>query len=326
MFVLIPCNIQEPIREIQASKSGGLESDALLLYANEYFAKQQASTSVNITAVTVPTNDNQYTACSIYSITPDNQPQVPPPILNERATEILTACGHTVVMNQPNDTSGSNGGNAIYGDAFCGRAYDDERTEWERLDMTAIEIDPSSDWCRIARKIGGGGGTGRTSTPSLSNLAQQIMSNPNSSNNNTGTSPMEIIQDTTATQPLKQYGMDGTAPVVESWGSWIQSNDDIEIRIMVPITTTSKQCQIQFRKNSIKVVVHNHTILEGTTYDPIDVDDCTYTLQDIKNQSSSTINSNNCNETSVPNEQQQRELCITIGKVESGRTWMYIVK
>ena len=112
------------------------------------------------------------------------------------------------------------------------------------------------------------------------------MSNPNSSSTNTGTSPMEIIQDTTATQPLNQYGMDGTVPVGESWGSWIQSNDDIEIRMMVPITTTSKQCQIQFRKNSIKVVVHNQTILEGTTYDPIDVDDCTYTLQDIKNQSS----------------------------------------
>lgn len=321
-FVLIPGDINEPIREIQASKSGGLEKDALLQFANEYFASQQSSSSsssVNITAVTVPTNDNNYTACSIYSITPDNQPQIPPPILNQRATDLLTACGHTVVMSSGNTDSGSStgSGNAIYGDAFCGRAYDDERTEWERMDMTAIEIDIKADWCRMARKLGGGGGTGRTSTPSLSNLAQQIMSNPNSSSGSTGTSPMEIIQDTSTPRPLNNYGMDGNEPVVESWGTWIQSNDDIEVRIFVPITTTSKQCQIQFHKNSLKVAVNNETILEGTTYDPIAIDECTYTLQDMDK-----------NERSGSNElqQQQRELCITIGKVEVGRTWMYIVK
>jgi CS domain len=320
-FVLIPGNIQEPIREIQANKSGGLEQDALLQYANEYFAKQQQSASVNITAVTVPTNDNNYTACSIYSIAPDNAPDQPPPILNQRATDLLTACGHTVVTHDPNNSS--NGiGNAIYGDAFCGRAFDDERTDWERLDMTATEIDPSSDWCRTARKIGGGGGTGRASTPSLSNLAQQIMSNPNSSgstNSNNGTSPMEILQDTTSTQPLNNYGMDGVEPVLESWGTWIQSNDDIEIRMLVPITTTSKQCQIQFHKNSLKVVVNQETILEGTTYDPIAIDECTYTLQDIKNKRNQEHGPSSSSE-------ELRELCITIGKVETGRTWMYIVK
>ena len=63
--------------------------------------------------------------------------------------------------------------------------------------------------------------------------------------------------------------------------------------------------------------MNNETILEGTTYDPIAIDECTYTLQDMEN-----------NERSGSNESQpqQRELCITIGKVEVGRTWMYIVK
>ncbi len=318
-FVLIPADINETIREMKASKSGGLEKDALLQFAKEYFASQQSSSSasVNITAVTVPTKDNNYTACSIYSITPDDQPQLPPPILNHRATDFLTACGHTVVLSGNINDSGSSSGNAIYGDAFCGRAYDDERTEWERMDMTAIEMDIKADWCRTARRVGGGGGTGRASTPSLSNLAQQIMSNPNSSGGSTGTSPMEIIQDTSTPRPLNNYGMDGNDPVVEPWGTWIQSNDDIEMRILVPITTTSKQCKIQFHKNTLKVAVNNEAILEGTTYDPIAIDECTYTLQDMKN-----------NERSASNEpqQQQRELCITIGKVEAGRTWMYIVK
>jgi hypothetical protein len=129
---------------------------------------------------------------------------------------------------------------------------------------------------------------------------------------------MEIIQDssTASTKPLNSYGMDGIEPVLESWGTWTQSNDDVELRILVPITTTSKQCQIQFRKNSIKVVVHQETILEGTTYDPIAVDECTYTLEDIQNPRQETSTE----------QQQQRELCITLGKVETGRTWMYIVK
>ena len=326
-FVLIPGNIQEPIREILASKSGGLEQDALLQYANEYFANQQQQqksslpvSSVNITAVTVPTNDNNYTACSIYSIIPDKAQSPLQPILNQRATDLLTACGHTVVTNHSNDPN--NTGNAIYGDAFCGRAHDDERVDWERMDMTAVEIDIGADWCRTARKIGGGGGTGRASTPSLSNLAQQIMtsSNPNQGRDeNTGTSPMEILQDTTATTPLHPYGMDGVEPVLESWGTWVQSNEDMELRMLVPNTTTSKQCHIQFHKNSIKVVVNQETILEGTTYDPIVTDECTYTLQDITKNHQSVSHGETSNE-------QLRELCITIAKAETGRTWMYIVK
>jgi CS domain len=335
-FVLIPCDLNQPIIEIQESKSGGLEKDKLLQYTKQYFAKQKQSSihvskndnnndqqqqqqqqsliekitpSVNITAVTVPTKDNHYIACSLYSVnlstsTTAANSLLPP--INIRANDILTACGHTVVSTT-NNTDGSNGGgNAIYGDAFCGRAYDDETQDWERMDIYVNDIDPSSEWCRMARKVGGGGGVGRTTTSSLSNIAQQISNQKNNSNNNT--TPMEVIQDTSSTtSALNMYGMDGSEPVLEEWGTWTQTNDEIEIKIALPIGTTSKQCDIQFHKNTIQVQINNTTIINGTTYDPISIDDSTYTIQDGYGSTG-------------------RELCITIGKVETGRTWMYVAK
>jgi hypothetical protein len=324
-FVLIPCDINQPIQEIQESKSGGLEKDALLQYANQYFAtqrKQHVSTSindpqqsmidkitpsVNITAVTVPTKDNHYVACSLYSINVSTASSDVPPI-NTCANEILTACGHTVVVTTTSsDNNDGTAGNAIYGDAFCGRAYDDETKEWERLDIYANEINASADWCRIARKVGGGGGIGRTTTSSLSSIAQQI-SNQKKSGTNSTNSPMEIIQDTsTTTSALNTYGMDGIDPVIESWGTWTQTNDEVELKIAIPVGTTSKQCQILFHKNTIKVSIHNNIIMDGTTYDPISIDDSTFTIQDGYGSTG-------------------RELCITIGKVETGRTWMYVAR
>lgn len=330
-FVLIPNDVNESIKEIEASKSGGLEQDELLKYANQYFANQQnnnsatnksttndthqqqqhlqsiidqATPSVNITAVTVPTKDNGYTACSLYSI---NYCKDTNYNINQRATDLLTACGHTVIANTSSTTTNdTNGGNAIYGDAFCGRAYDDETKEWERINIYANDIHEGADWCRIARKMGGGGGAGRAAAASLSNLAQQI-TNQSSKNSSGGKAPMEIVGDSNNNNVVNSYGMDGTDPVVESWGTWTQTNDEVEIKIAVPVETTSKQCQIQFHTHRIKVTINNQVLIDGISYDPIAIDESTYTIQ------------NGYGPTG-------RELCITIGKAEPGRTWMFIAK
>jgi CS domain len=349
-FVFIPCNVHELLHEIQASKSGGLEQDALLRHVKHYFANNNNNdtsstttttasmteydmmTSVNITAVTVPTKENQYTACSIYSMQYDSESNTH---INRRATDLVTACGHivTVPTNTTNDndtttttttTTNGGGGNAIYGNAFCGRAHDDETQEWVRLDMYMHEMEISSDWCRLARTArgGGGSGSGRTSVASLSNLTQQITNQSSSSSSNGSSNshrPMEIVNTSSNTTDtaIARYGMDGIEPVVEAWGTWIQSTDDVELKMMVPKHTTSKLCQIQFHTNRIKVVIHNTVRLEGTTYDPIAIDECTYTIQDADNVNTTS---------STEQQEEQRELCITLGKVELGRTWMYVAK
>jgi CS domain len=289
-FVYIPADEKESLVELQASKAGGLTDDLLLQHVKQHFTKHDsADASVNITALTVPTVDNGYQACSLYSMIHSKSVAEP---LNPRANALLTACGHQV---RHNDAAG-NGGNAIYGDAFVGRALDDESREWERLDFTAADVDPGADWCRTARAVGGGGGAGRKAAASLVNIAQQMGS----------TSPSVVTPPDGSTTQEESYGMDGAAAVKESWGTWTQTADEVELKLAVPEETTTKDCRLQFHRNRIRVAVKDQVLLEGQSFDPISLDESTFTLQN--------------------DGPTGRELCVTIGKVDAGRTWMYVAK
>ena len=109
------------------------------------------------------------------------------------------------------------------------------------------------------------------------------------------------------------FGMDGAPAVMEEWGSWTQSHDEIELK--VPLTEGSdggsvvkaKECQVLFKRQSLKVVVGNVVRVEGTLFGSIVPDDCTYTI----GASSSGGGG--------------RELCITLTKAEEGMTWSWVV-
>lgn len=285
-FVFIPADENESLKELQGSKAGGLTNDFLLQHVKQHFTQQHPDSSVNITALTVPTKENHYQACSLYSIIPSTASFVEFPI-NPRANALLAACGH----------SGGEKSHAIHGDAFVGRALDDESIDWERLDFTAAEVDPAADWCRHARQVGGGGGAGRKAAASLVNLAQQM---------GHSCAPATIVPSSTADVPETSYGLDGSAAVTEPWGSWTQTAEEVELKLAVPKETMTKDCRVQFHRNRIAVAVQDQVVLEGTTFDPISRDESTFTLQN--------------------DGPTGRELCITIGKEEGGRTWMYVVK
>lgn len=327
-YVKIPADDSEPIVELTADKSGGLTNDALVANAREYFYKltgaqarsetlqksnptqraaianqirQQLSSnqalqdmdddtvldmiakssvpSCDIMALTIPTSKNNHHAVSLYAA--DNA-AAHGLAINKRAMELVTACGH--------HTDG------IFGDVFVGRAKDDETADiWERVDLTASDADAKAEWCRVARSSGGGGGSGKAAASSLSGLVQQGMVNPNN---------LQVVDGGAGSNAAStNFGQDGSF-VYEPWGSWSQTEDEIELRFVVETNVKAKYCKVNFARQRIKISVSGQTLVQGATFDPIVVDECTYTLT---------------------NEGGVRLLCVTLSKAEP-RIWSWAVE
>jgi hypothetical protein len=334
-YVLIPADNAKAIESRSASTEGGLTDDALLKVAKEYFheltgAKARAeqlekaspeerkalarqireqmkssrdvsgsleslddeavinvlyksqveAPTCDIAALTVPTAGNDYQTVSLYAADNAREHQLPH---NKRATELLMACGHQALAG------------GIYGDAFVGRAIDNEVADvWKRIDFTPEDADPVSEWCRVARSPGGGGGTGKAGASSLSKLAQQ----------QTG-QPVQIMD--FSSPGTTEFGMEGAPAVQEPWGSWTQTDDEVELRFTVDAGTRARDCNVQFSRNRLSVAVAGKELLNGVTFDPIEKDESTYTLED---DDSST----------------RRDLFVTLTKVEAGRVWAWAVR
>jgi hypothetical protein len=185
--------------------------------------------------------------------------------LNPRATALMQACGHA-----PPQAEGKAPG--VYGDVFVGRCEDNEQSDvWQRLDMTVAEVeDPArSDWCRIARSPGGGGGSGAAAA-SLSGVMQQTISSSGLSN-----------------------------------VTWSQTDDEVQVDFQVASGTKAKYVKVSFGMNSLKVTVAGQTLLQGTTGGTVNVDECTYTLQDSGDG---------------------RELCVILSKKDAGVVWPHAVQ
>jgi hypothetical protein len=330
-FVSIPADRSLPVKSHTGDKAGGLSDDALVKFAKNYFfektgSKNRASVLENATpeerkvlaqqvrdqlaasdigakvkdmdddtvldviyrsqsqpacdivALTVPTEVNGYGAVSMYSA--DNAKDHGFP-LNDRATAILTACGHASL----------NGG--VFGDVFIGRAKDNERTDiWERIDFSVADANPKADWCRVARSRGGGGGSGAAAASSLSNLVQQT--------------PGAKLMDTSGgAQANSLFGSNGAPPVVEAWGSWTQTKEEVELKFAVAPGTKAKYCKINFGRTTLKVTVAGKVLLQGAAFNPIALDESTFTLQD--------------------EGPTGRELCVTLGKTDP-QTWSWVAQ
>lgn len=326
-YVRIPANDASPIVSLHAETKGGLTDDELVKQAKQYFYdhsgakfrveqfekatpdqrkalatqvrqqimsnepqlsqlsddtvlelmfQSQLRPACDIVALTIPMPGNQYQAVSMYTADTatyqENAASLP---LNQRAVALITACGH--------------GAREIRGDVFVGRAVDNEQSdEWKRIDFTVADADPSAAWCETARRPGGGGGSGSSSASSLHHLVNQ--------------SRTQVIS---PDAPAQLLGMNGASPVVEEWGSWTQTDEDVEIKFVVADSVKAKDCKVTFGRTLLKVVVNGGTLLEGTLFDPTEADEGTFTLQDTA---------------------AGRELCITLVKADTNRTWSMVVK
>jgi hypothetical protein len=254
--------------------------------------------SCDITALTVPTERNGHAAVSLYSQDPSS---IGAPAggsgMNVRATRIAAACGHV--------------GSAVAGDAFIGRAHDDEASDvWRRIDFTLQDADPGAEWCRVASAPGGGGGSGSSrSNRSLSSLVTGAVGAPSSSSSSSSSSPpMAVVSGSGAGQPPSTDALFGTngASVEESWGSWTQTPEEVELKFALEdAAVTSKQIAAKFGRNHVKIAASGRVLLEGKPFDSLVSEDCTYTLQTTS--------------------EGVRELCVTLAKAQEGRTWSHAV-
>ena len=169
-YVLIPAEQSEQIKQLKASKEGGLADDFLVKNAKNYFfernggivrekaldsatpeqkvalAKQlreqytsssderyakvaemddenllqivrssQASATCEISALTVPTQTNEYTAVSMYG---DDNARLRDMPFNTRGTDLMRACGYSL-PTVADENDGKLPG--VYGDVFIGK-------------------------------------------------------------------------------------------------------------------------------------------------------------------------------------------------------------
>ena len=140
----------------------------------------------------------------------------------------------------------------IHGDAFVGRCMDDEgRDIWKRVDFLASEIDPESQWCKIARM--NGGGSGSSFDPKLAS---------------------QMLQTKQQEQPFLEQD-------IRQGVKWSQNDEEVEIRIPnVPAGTKAKYVKVSFQKTSFKLTITGQTFLNGKTGGEVDTINSTWTLED----------------------------------------------
>lgn len=306
-YVLIPCDISKEIVEKSASTDGGLENDALRRGAEEFFqeeetaidheAEQRATadalvtqgvepqkiseimstiggrrigSNVEIITVAVANDANQFVGVSMYS---DGHIAFKKnATINKRATKLLRSCGHDI---------------DVKGDTFIGRAFDDEREEWRRLDFTTEDLNESSPWIGStkAANIGRNMGAYRTSG------AMQKMLQPNAA----------TIEDT-PTESSEPKG----------YLSWNQTSDEVEVRFALPADCTAKSITVTISSSSLRIVDKGNQIINeiGSQYQT--AEGARYYGKIVKDDSMWSI--------SV--EDKMKILCVTLAKADSSN-WQH---
>ena len=254
-FVMVPAAAAEPVVDLRSSKSGGLERDALRKHAELHFgakamdkgsqqyevAKQlreggmdeeavadamakfgdKMAGQVEIITLCLPSPANEYQSVSIYCDGNNRFRQDTPEQLNLRATALAKACGHDI---------------QVMGEVFLGKAHDDERVEWQRLDFFPEDVSVDSEWAQAAACANAGKNTASWSTTNvLQNFQQQQQKG----------SPAALAA-------AKAAAAQGDSKVVElsvdveaalpACGYWMtQDTEEVEVRLPVPAGLPSKQ-------------------------------------------------------------------------------------
>jgi hypothetical protein len=343
-FVQIPADDSIAVRELEESKAGGLQDDALVKAAKAYFQEQtgaqarvqaiqqagpderkalaaqirqqlanspQAATVEQLdddTVIKMIYESQTAVSCDISAIT---VPMEGNKFVGVSMYMCQDAASHEMPKNQRATAllaaCGHTVATPVMGDAFVGRYHDNEKEDiWDRIDFTAQDADSGAAWCQQARSRGGGGGSGKAAAASLGNLVQQQQQQL-AGGGGSGGGNMQVI-DTSGGQSggndNTSFGANGAPAVMEQWGSWTQKDDEVELKFSVAKGTKAKYCKLVFARQSLKVTVAGQPLLQGATFDPVMTDECTYTLQD---------------------EGDGKEMVVTLVKAEK-RAWAWAVR
>ncbi|KAJ1416472.1 hypothetical protein B484DRAFT_454265 [Ochromonadaceae sp. CCMP2298] len=261
-YILIPADETKPVVQLEASKSGGLEQDALRISAESAFTSDinhelrekavakdlqakgidpskvadflngsdgaRMAGSVEIISLCLPTAANGFKAVSMYcdgnsAFRGEGQQQ------NLRATAVLRACGHTSMV--------------VVGSAFMGRAMDDERVEWERLDFVESDLGLQSAWVLETAKFNAGKDMGKYTT---SGTMQNITN----------------TQAAQATQAKAQPALEEKEFEGDEY-TWTQTDEEVEVRMKLPEGLLAKQLAVKISAAGLKISRKNGGPVEG---------------------------------------------------------------
>jgi hypothetical protein len=262
-YLLVPAHASAAVTTIRSSKEGGLTDDALRKRAELYFGSQSLNKTsqqlevanqlkeggmsdsavkeamaqfgdkmagqIEIITLCLPTPENNYRSVSIYCDgnnrfrTSGGADQV-----NTRATALAQACGHKDV--------------AVMGECFIGRAHDDERVEWERLDFTEEDLSLTSAWVVQTALLNKGKNTSGWSTTGVVKNMNDKKQQQQQQNNKVKEVPVEVPED-----------------VLPACGFWMnQDIEEIEIRIPIQKGLLTKNFLCTIKASSI--VLGNKTV------------------------------------------------------------------
>ena len=305
--VFIPAENSSPLAEKEFSTSGGLTDDALRKAAEAYFARDASridreaeqrvvgdalvkqgmdpskvgellgegsplaglSAKVEIIAVTCATEANEFIAVSMYC---DGHSGLKPDCKsNARATALVKACGHAI---------------DIRGDCFIGRAFDDEREEWERRDFLIADMSIDAPW--VLQAIAANAGK-NLSGHRTSGIQQKL---------------------------LGSGGSDGDSGSEEGYLSFTESNDEIEVRFALPNECSAGQLNVVIGGSKLKVQLKNGEKLPLVSPALQGESGADLSGNVIKDEST----------WAVAQEGGQRVLTITLAKVEGSTIWKGLLK
>lgn len=269
-YCLIAADDSKAIEEFEASKAGGLSDDAVRAAAETRFSsveldrsrqaeamaeqmKEKGMTEVDISnmlknygdslgasnveiiTLCLPTKESGFRGVSLYCDGNSSFRGARFNMPNARATALASSCGFKDM--------------AIMGDCFIGRALDDERVEWERLDFTADEVSISAEWVTFSANLNKGKNMSSWTTSGTMSAMANAQGPPAVS--------------TTAPAP----------PIVEevdaSGFNFKEDGDDVELRMKLPQSVPSKNLLVLIKPQSIVIGLKSVSKTSGTEIDGV---------------------------------------------------------
>jgi hypothetical protein len=256
-FVLVSCDDKIPLKQLSASKAGGLEADELQKTAKELFSVGNSDSAgdreqrletlkaqllqqgidpatvdsnmlgagtdvanmnpIEIITLILPTAANGFIGVSMYC---DSNASVKHRPVNQRATVLAQQCGLANLT--------------VVGDAFFGKVYDNEEFPWERRDLSVEDLVGDGWLVRTAAVCNRGKDMSRYST---SGQMQQFMQ--------------------------ANGGGGAAAAPSDARLTWTQTDEDVDVLVALPEGAAARDIQVRFGAAGVSVTVAGLAAGEG---------------------------------------------------------------
>jgi hypothetical protein len=263
-YVLIPADTSKPLQELNF-RPDTLPGDRLVEHLKPAFAREAQSVDIGLL---------QQQATQTLAASPDTPSTVSDATLRQVASEANVETFHLVhasATNQYTDVviyldevgmlkrlslntraskyaylAGFNPAPQFYGDIFIGRLQR-KPTLRHKSFVLGIDTAPDAPWLQAA---------------TLENLQRQM-----ELNRMTGRSDTQLA--VAGDGQMKQ----------EDGFSWVQTEEELEVVIPLPVKTQSKDVNVVFRPESLKATSFGKDLVMVPLFERVDVDGCTWTLE-----------------------------------------------